>query len=124
MFNYTVTIAVDPPGIFPPNQEATPSNGNFVYTPSLVRVSSGDTITWFCVNPFSLVFKEGTPVNEMEVFGRPGTLIPPGAPAGVSYYSAGPYNVCNVKGHFHYTVAVSLGAQVFLDSGCPDVSVN
>ena len=36
MFNYTVTIAVDPPGIFPPNQPETPSHGNFVL--SLIHI--------------------------------------------------------------------------------------
>jgi plastocyanin len=109
---YTIAVAVDPPGLVP----AGGSVGNFVYQPALLHVSAGDTITWTCNDQFTLVFKEGSPIGELEVFGSP---IPGG-------YSAGPFTVESVQGNFHYAISVwnSASSQLFLDAACPRISVN
>jgi plastocyanin len=108
--SYTITIALDPPGLVPTGG----STGNFVYTPALLNVLTGDSITWQCNSQFSVAFKEQTPIGEMQAMGC----------AAGSGYSAGPYTVEAAQGSFHYTVAVWNGTQVYMDAGCPRVSVN
>lgn len=111
--NYIVTIAVDPPDLWPSGTPEGASCGNFVYSPALVRVSPGDTITWTCNHHFALTFKEGTPVDEVELTGT-----------GSGPYSTGPRTVRDVKGQFHYAVAVWDGSRVHLDAACAGASVN
>jgi plastocyanin len=111
--NYTVTIAVDPDSLWPSGKPAGASCGNFVYSPALIRVSAGDTITWTCNHPFALTFKEGTPVDEVQLTGT-----------GSGPYSTGARTVADVKGQYHYAVAVWDGSQVHLDASCAVASVN
>jgi plastocyanin len=113
MFKYTVRIEVDPPHIFE-SQPGEPSTGNFVYSPALLRVQAGDSITWTCEKPFSLAFKEGTPIEQMEIFGTHSG----------GNFTAGPYTVLPARGQFHYVVAVWSGSQIFVDAACPRISVN
>ena len=113
MFQYTVHIAVDPPNMFP-TQPGLPSAGNFVYTPALLRVEPGDTITWISKHHFTLSFREGSPIEEMEIFGHQSG----------GDFRAGPFTVLTEKGQFHYTVAVWNGSAIFMDAGCPRISVN
>jgi hypothetical protein len=107
---YTVRIAIDPPGDVPPGG----SVGNFAYSLSLVNVNANDQITWTCDYPFAVSFKEGTPIDQMEVFGSPQG----------KRFSTHSYKVRAVRGHFHYAVAVWNGSRVFIDASCPHVRVN
>jgi hypothetical protein len=126
---YTIKIAVDPSDLtveeeltdrvrVPPRKATT---GNFVYTPALLRVEAGDKVAWTCGSPFTLVFKERTPIDHVEVFSkavyRTGETIPAG-------YCTDTFPVNDVKGHFHYAVGVYQNGLVFLDASCPDFSVN
>ncbi len=108
--NYTVTIEVDPPELWPGAPPPGASRGNFVYKPGLLRVSAGDTIEWKCSMPFALTFKEGTPVDQVELDGGGCTT--------------GAHPVGEVKGQFHYAVAVWDGTCVHIDASCAVVSVN
>jgi hypothetical protein len=111
MNSYTIKIEVDPSDWWQPGF----SEGNFVYTPALLRVEKGDQITWKCKSPFALVFKERTPVDNVELFGT--------KPDDDDDYSTGPHNVRDVRSQFHYAVAV-FKDRVFIDADCPHVSVN
>ncbi|MGA2113684.1 MAG: hypothetical protein ABSH56_02905 [Bryobacteraceae bacterium] len=113
---YTIDIAVDPPRLTPRNVPLGGSDGNFVYQPALLRVQADDTITWTCDHPFTLVFKEGTPIERIEVFGTPAE--------GRAGYSTGAFTVQQVKGHFHYVTAVWKDNRVYMDASCPHISVN
>ena len=109
---YPITIEVDPPGLVPSGG----SVGNFVYKPALLRVEDGDTITWHCQYPFTLVFKAGTPIDQMEVWGN---AITGGG------FSSDLYTVSDdVKGMFHYAVAVWKDGRVLMDVACAGLSVN
>jgi len=124
MTSYTINIAVDPPGLV---YSGTPSTGNFVYTPALLHVETGDQVTWSCLTPFALVFKEGTPINQVQVAGNV-PVWETGNPIPIGYATA-TYPIRNdAKGQFHYAVAVYQGSvgfgSVFMDAGCADVSVN
>jgi hypothetical protein len=87
--------------------------GNFTYVPSLLRVEATDTVQWRCLTaPFTIMFKNTTPfVEGMEAY----------AQAGVP---STPLTVADVKGHFHYAVAVFDGTRVLLDAGCPGLVAN
>jgi len=108
--HYVIHISVDPNSLTPPPSTAGYIGGNFVFEPSLLRVRANDVITWKCTHPFALTFKEGTPVDDMELFGDSG--------------SSGPHTVLNVKGNFHYAVAVWTGSRIFMDASCASISVN
>ena len=108
---YIITIAVDPDDVIPQGG----STGNFVYTPSLLRVSPGDTIEWRADHAFVVSFKEGTPINDMEVFGSQVDGV----------YTTGQQTVPSGKqGHYHYAAALAKDDRVFIDSQCPHISVN
>jgi plastocyanin len=125
---YTIKIAVDPKEVLIENDDEVinPANltprkqGNFVYTPALLRVEPGDRVTWICENPFTLVFKDGTPINEVEVFSTP---LRNGETT-QNVYHTDTFKVNDVKGHYHYTVGVFKNGSIFLDANCPDFSVN
>ena len=87
--------------------------GDFYYSPSTVRVPDPglDTVQWQCSVPFALMFREGTPIDHMEIYGG-------GGPTPMFTV------VGSAKGHYHYAVAVFDGTRVFIDSGCPDIIVN
>jgi plastocyanin len=110
MINYTITIAVDPDDVIPEGG----TTGNFVYTPALLRVTSGDTITWKSDHPFVLTFKAGTPVDDIELVGSHED----------DNYTTGAQTVLGDKGHYHYAVALWNGSRVFIDAACPHISVN
>jgi len=104
--------------------------GNFVYYPALLNVSAGDTVTWACKDPFSLVFKEKSPIGQLEVRGVPVSVdrqeASGASPKGNAGWAAGPFTVQDVQGNFHYAVSVwkPSSSQLFLDAACPDLSVN
>jgi len=112
MIHYTVNIAVDPPGLVPQGG----SVGNFIYTPALLRVEAGDQVTWTCSSAFVLVFKEGTPLDQVQLVGC--------ACQGTSGFSTGIHTVQQVRGQFHYAVAVWDGQRVLMDAACAGLSVN
>jgi len=114
MIHYTVQIRVDPPDTAPSGG----STGNFVYEPALLRVERDDTITWHCASPFTVSFKERTPIDNVEVFGDATR------DATTKGYSAGPFRIHGERGRYHYAVAVWNGTRVFVDSACPQISVN
>jgi len=114
--NYTIEIAVDTPELRAVG--GTPSVGNFVYMPALLRCNGNDTVTWECKSPFTLVFKEGTPVKEVEIMGDPTGTSP-------LIYVAGPYTVdTDASGIYHYATSVFQAGRVFLDAACAGLSVN
>jgi hypothetical protein len=103
--NYQVGITVD-------------NSGNFTYTLATVRLQPGDTITWECQTPFTIMFQdEGTPVGSMTLYGQS---------AGPGYATSPVIVSATASGHFHYAVAVwsPTDNKVQLDSGCPDLVVN
>jgi len=108
---YTITIDVDPPGLVPSGG----SVGNFVYTPGLLHVEADDYVTWNCQYPFTLVFKDGTPIDKVRVIGYPSTL---------GGFQAGPFTVRQVKGQFHYAIAAVKDGNIYMDAACADLSVN
>ena len=89
------------------------TQGNFTYTPSLLRVAATDPVQWHCLTaPFTIMFKNTTRfVDGMEAY------APPSVPSS-------PLIVANVKGQYHYAVAVFDGARVLLDAGCPGLVAN
>jgi hypothetical protein len=115
--SYTIEIAVDSPIVRAIG--GTPSVGNFVYMPALLRCNGNDIVTWECRSPFTLVFKDGTPVEEVEIVGGPQDT-----PTGVTYV-AGPYTIdTEASGIYHYATAVFQNGRVFLDATCASLSVN
>ncbi|SPE43598.1 hypothetical protein SBA3_990004 [Candidatus Sulfopaludibacter sp. SbA3] len=110
MIFYTIHIELDPPGLVPTGG----SFGNIVYRPALLRVQAGDMVRWTCQHPFVVVFKDQTPFEAVEINSQ---LI-----SGVS--ETGSYTIQNVKGQFHYAVAIWNGTNVFADVACPRISVN
>jgi plastocyanin len=95
----------------------TTSGGNFSYSAATLHVQSGDTVTWQCQNPFSVMFKEDTPIGQVTLHGEM-----------VSGQYVTPANLGEVRadasGHYHYGVAVYDGSAVQLDIGCPDLVAN
>jgi plastocyanin len=89
------------------------AKGNMTYTPSMLRVEPGDTVQWICSSgPFTVMFKDASPFQKgMEAFAHGGTL-------------SNALTVANVKGHFHYAVAVFHASRVHMDAGCPVLLVN
>jgi hypothetical protein len=108
--HYEIVIEVDPANLIPPPSAPGYIGGNFVFRPALLRVRANDTITWKCAHPFTIYFKGTTPVDDMEIFGDTGSTLPA--------------KVQDVKGHFHYAVAVWTGARIFMDASCAGISVN
>ncbi len=108
--HYIIHIEVDPPNLVPTPGSPGTKGGNFVYFPSLLRCSPGDTIEWKSSHPFALTFIDQTPTDEVELFGDVGTT--------------GPHTITATSGQFHYAVAVFKGGRVFMDASCPHISVN
>ena len=96
---------------------AVDSSGNFTYTPATLRAQVSDTVQWQCTTPFTIVFKEeGTPVDNMTLYGQSG---------GGGYATAPATVKAGASGHYHYAVAVwDASSCVHLDSGCPDIICN
>ena len=87
--------------------------GNMTYTPSMLRVAPGDTVQWICpLGPFAIMLKEASPFTKgMDAFACAGTR-------------SNPLTVDNIKGQFHYAVAVYDGTRVHIDAGCPMILAN
>ena len=87
--------------------------GHMTYTPSMLRVEAGDTVQWICpLGPFAVMLKEKTPFKEgMGAHACGGTL-------------SNPMCVADIKGEFHYAVAVYDGSRVHMDAGCPMILAN
>ena len=100
MTNYTIQIDVD-------------DRDNMTYIPSMLRVTEGDTVQWCCPSgAFAVMFKDGSPFTKgMDTFSCQGT-------------PSNPMTVANVKGQFHYAVAVFDERRVHLDAGCPMILAN
>jgi len=88
--------------------------GSMAVTPSMLRVDAGDTVQWCCPSgPFTIMLKEGTPfIKGMDAFSCQGT---PSSPLTVAQ---------NVKGTYHYAVAVYDGSRLYMDAGCPMLLAN
>jgi hypothetical protein len=89
------------------------TTGNFTYLPALQRVQFGDTVSWVCpLHPFAILFRTRSPfVEGMEASANAG--IP-----------SNPLTVANVKGQYHYAIAVYNGSRVFMDSDCAGLLAN
>jgi plastocyanin len=100
MTKHTIQIDVD-------------DHNNMTYTPSMLRVAAGDTVQWVCrLGPFAVMLKDKSPFNEgMDTHACGGTL-------------SEPMWVADVKGEFHYAVAVYDGSRVHMDAGCPMILAN
>jgi plastocyanin len=98
--NHTIQIEVD-------------TRGSMTYTPSMLRVAAGDTVQWCSPSgPFAIMLKDTSPFTEgMDAYSCAGT-------------PSEPLTVANVKGQFHYAVAVFDGSRVHLEAGCPVLVVN
>ena len=89
----------------------TVNNGNFTYSPTLVRVHHGDTIAFSCpTGPFELVFRHQSPGDSLFVStASPNLTIAQSAPYAIYHYAAAVYDPVTNK--------------VFIDAGCGDVGV-
>lgn len=125
MSSYFITIDVDPEDLAKLRMVPPGSTGNFVHTPSLLRVAvtGEDDVTWISRYPFALEFKVEPPIDQVTVSGTYRESIPQlgGGPG----YSTGPRPVDQgASGTFHYAVAVYKDNTVFIDAACGGVSVN
>ena len=98
--NHTIQIHVD-------------ARGSMTYAPSMLRVKAGDTVQWCSPSgPFAIILKDASPfIDGMDAYscaGRPSE----------------PLTVADVKGQFHYAVAVFDGVRIHLEAGCPVLVVN
>jgi plastocyanin len=87
-------------------------SGDFTYTPALLHVNAGDSINWaYDGADFIVEFKEDSPIDQMTI-------------TAALQKSVRTFDVTVLKGNFHYAVAVWDGSRIFIDSGCPRISVN
>jgi plastocyanin len=92
-------------------------NANFSYNAGAQRVYVGDTVQWTCSDgPIAILFKEGTPCDQMDARSANGT----------GPFFTIPLNVRTdaQPGHYHYAVAAYVSGQVYLDAACPELIVN
>jgi hypothetical protein len=126
MSNYYINIDVDPAELFTRQLVPTGSTGNFVHTPSLLRVTltGNDDVTFNSKYPFSVEFKgEQPPIDQVQLSGVYSNSVPQfnGDPG----YSTVAYPIDqDSRGTFHYAVAVFKDNTVFIDAACGGVSVN
>ena len=93
--DHTVTLTVD-------------ANGNFTYSPTLLRVEHGDTVQFDYAGHFEIMFKERTPGDKLFLW-QDDSLLTIREDAEYAVY--------------HYAAAVKRGNRVFLDSACGDIAV-
>jgi hypothetical protein len=96
-----------PIGVF-----ADPSTKNFTYTPAVYHTRPGTPIAWRANGTFLVQFTSGTPLDTVGIGGAADiaveTCVRPDAPKGV----------------YHYSVAVAIGQDIFMDAGCPTIVID
>jgi hypothetical protein len=125
MAAHLITIHVTPAGVVVPSNIEV----NFTYTPSTIRVSPGDTVTWTSTDgPFVVMFTQGTPIA---ISGAGAVIDAHSGSSGTPPWSTPSFLVSpGALGHFHYAVALALlgsaaaGATVHIDAGCPVIIAN
>jgi hypothetical protein len=93
--DHVVTLTVD-------------TNGNFTYSPTLLRADQGETIRFQCVGHWEIMFKEKSPGDRLFLWHDDSLL---------TIREDAEYAV------YHYAAAVNRGDRVFLDSACGDIAV-
>jgi plastocyanin len=108
--NYGVDISVD-------------ENGNPIYSPSTLRVRTGDKVTWCSqAGPFAVAFLQDSPFAEAGLHSQ---LKSKGVHATISKTIRAGASI-----HNHYSVAVvdlrkgMDAAVIHLDCGCPEIVVS
>src|SRR5215468_5284423 len=84
---------------------------NFTYLPAVYHAKANSSITWIANGNWAAQFYNGTPLKE-------GTSL--SASKGVELKTT----VTDVKGVYHFAVAVEIGGEVFLDAGCPTIIID
>jgi hypothetical protein len=108
MANHTITISVS---------IDTHGNADFTVSPSAKRIYDDDHVTWISTDgPFAIQFQDGTPFSDLDMRASTEDSI---------NFATETHKVRdNVRGHFHYSVAVCKDGQVYLDSACPELIAN
>ena len=125
MTPHVITIHVTPAGVVVPSSIEV----NFTYSPSTIRVSPGDTVTWTSTDgPFVVMFTQGTPIA---IPGAGPVIDAHSGSSGTPPWSTQSFLVSpGALGHFHYVVGLALlgstsaGATVHIDAGCPEIVAN
>ena len=89
-----------------------PSTKNFTYTPAVYHTRPSAPIAWRTNGTFLVQFTSLTPLETVGIGGAAekvvDTLVRRDAPRGV----------------YHYSVAVAIGHDIFLDAGCPTIVID
>jgi hypothetical protein len=94
-------------------------DANFTYIPAVLWVRPRDTVSWSSPDgPFGLIFKKSSPSLDVDAHGR---ACGEGDERGFATQSLEIRE--GALGHYHYAVAISLEAGVFLDAACPEIIV-
>jgi hypothetical protein len=92
------------------------NHAEFSYHPAVKRVYEGDAVQWSSPFPFTIMFKEGTPSHQMDVYG---------VRDDDGQYRSDVLQIRpHARGHFPYAVAIQIDDRIFLDASCPEIIAN